>query len=128
MGESAQYAPGQHEPALVTIGDITISEHWVITPSGPHPIRGTVWTVTDMSQWHEGISTVGVILCIIFFVFCLLGLLFLLLKDQKLSGFVQVTVQGSGFYHQTLVPVRGTHTFMLVNQSVNLARSLAARA
>lgn len=121
------YGVGQPDAPLVTIGDITISEHWVVTPSGPRPIRGTIWTVTDMSAWTESISAVGVVLCIIFIWFCLLGLLFLLMKDRRLSGFVQVTVQGNGFYHQTLVPVRGLNTFAQVNQSVNFARALATR-
>lgn len=128
MGEPVIYGLGEPEPQLAAIGDITISQHWVMTPTGPHPIRGSVWTVTDMSQWNESISTAGVVLCIIFVWFCLLGLLFLLMKDRKLTGYIQVTVQGSGFYHQTLVPVRGPQTLMHVHQSVNYARSLSALA
>ncbi|CAA0127414.1 Uncharacterised protein [Mycolicibacterium vanbaalenii] len=126
MGDPAIYGTGEFEPILATIGDISVSQHWVITPTGPHPIRGSVWTVTDMSQWQEGISAVGVVLCILFIWVCLLGLLFLLMKDRKLTGYIQVTVQGKGFHHQTLVPVRGPDTFAQVHQSVNYARSLSA--
>jgi len=50
------------------------------------------------------------------------------MKDRRLSGYIQVTVQGKGFHHQTLVPVRGPETFMQVNQTVNYARSLSALA
>lgn len=39
---------------------------------------------------------------------------------------VQVTVQGAGFYHSTLIPVPGPHTIVCGNQQVNYARSLAA--
>lgn len=81
-----------------------------------------------MSSLQESISAIGVILCIVFIWLCLLGLLFLLMKDQKLTGYVQVTVQGSGFYHQTFVPVRGPDTFIKVNQMVNYARSLSVVA
>ncbi|MCG7581648.1 hypothetical protein [Mycolicibacterium sp. OfavD-34-C] len=107
---------------------MSFSQHWVITPTGPHPINGSVWTVQDMSSLQESISAIGVILCIVFIWLCLLGLLFLLMKDQKLTGYVQVTVQGSGFYHQTFVPVRGPDTFIKVNQMVNYARSLSVVA
>ncbi|HTQ19472.1 hypothetical protein [Mycobacterium sp.] len=129
MGEPwglADYRGGEPEPWLATIGDISVSQHWVMTPTGPYPIRGSVWTVTDMSYYQESISTAGVILAIIFVWFCLLGLLFLLMKERKLVGYIQVTVQGNGFYHSTMIPAWGPHTIMGVTQQVNYARSLAA--
>lgn len=122
------YRGGLPEQWLATIGDISISQNWVMTPTGPHPIRGSVWTVTDMSYYHEDISTVGVVLAIIFVWFCLLGLLFLLMKDRRLAGYLQVTVQGNGFFHSTMIPVTGPQTAMFVHQQVNYARSLAAAA
>lgn len=125
MVEPAIFGTGEPEPLLATIGDISVSQHWVITPSGPHPISGSVWNVQDMSFWQESISTTGVVLCVIFVWFCLLGLLFLLMKDRKLTGYIQVTVQGKGFHHQTFVPVRGPDTFVWVNQMVNYTRSLS---
>ena len=128
MGEIAGYHSVGPEPWLTTIGDISVSEHWVSTPSGPHPIRGSVWTVTDMSRYEESISTVGIVLAVVFVWFCLLGLLFLLMKERRLGGFVQVTVQGNGFYHSTLIPVTGPHSVMNAHQAVNYARSLAAAA
>jgi hypothetical protein len=128
VGELVDYQGGQPEQWLQTIGDISISQHWVMTPTGPYPIRGSVWTVTDMTHWQEGVSAGGVILCIIFVWFCLLGLLFLLMKDRKLVGQIQVTVQGKGFYHSAMIPVTGPQTVMNVHQLVNYARSLAAAA
>jgi hypothetical protein len=50
-----------------------------------------------MSHYEESVSTVGVVLAILFVSFCLLGLLFLLMKDRRLAGYTQVTVQGNGF-------------------------------
>ena len=35
---------------------------------------------------------------------CLLGLLFLLLKERRTSGSVQVSVQGPGFAYSSLIP------------------------
>ncbi len=126
MGELASYGNSGAEPQLTSIGDIGISEHWVLLPSGPRPIRGSVWTVTDMSQTHESVSSAGIVLCLIFVWLCLLGLLFLTMKERRYTGYVQVTVQGNGFHHSTLVPVTGPETVMWATQSVNYARSLAA--
>jgi hypothetical protein len=128
MGEPVNYQGGVTEPQLATIGDISISQHWVYTPTGPHPIRGSVWTMTDMSHWEEKISTAGIVLTIIFVWFCLLGLLFLLMKDRRMVGYIQVTVQGSGFHHSTMIPATGPHSAMGVYQMVNYARGLAAAA
>jgi hypothetical protein len=128
VSELVNYPGGQPEQWLKTIGDIAISEHWVSTPNGVHPIRGTVWTVTDMTHWQESVSAGGVVLAIIFVWFCLLGLLFLLMKDRKLVGHIQVTVQGTGFYHATMIPVRIPQAVIETNQLVNYARSLAAAA
>ncbi|HEY2500061.1 MAG TPA: hypothetical protein VGI68_01205 [Mycobacterium sp.] len=46
----------------------------------------------------------------------------MLLKERGLVGCTQVTVQGSGFYHSTLIPA-GLEGII---QQVNYARSLAA--
>lgn len=126
MAEPVDYRGGQPEQWLATIGDIAISQNWVLTPTGPHPIRGSVWTVTDMSYYQESISTAGIVLTILFVWFCLLGLLFLLMKDRRLVGYIQVTVQGDGFYHSTMIPVVGPHSVLSVHQQVNYARGLAA--
>jgi hypothetical protein len=80
-----------------------------------------------MSHYQESVSAVGVVLAILFVWFCLLGLLFLLMKDRRLVGYIQVTVQGNGFYHATLIPA-GPQALMWATQQVNYARSLAAAA
>ena len=81
-----------------------------------------------MSQYQESISTAGIVLAILFVWFCLLGLLFLLMKDRKMVGYIQVTVQGSGFHRATMMPARSPQSVMGVHQMVNYARSLAAAA
>jgi hypothetical protein len=128
VGELVDYGGGQPEQWLATIGDISISQHWVMTPTGPHPIRGSVWTVTDMSHYQESISAAGIVLAIVFIWFCLLSLLFLLMKDRRMVGSIQVTVQGSGFHHSTMIPATSPHSVTGVHQMVNYARTLAAAA
>jgi hypothetical protein len=120
-------APSVSEAPLGYIGDITITHSQVVTPAGPFPLRGTIWTVTDMSRTEQYMPAYAVVLAIIFFIFCLLGLLFLLIKESRTTGAVQVTVQGAGHYHSTMIPVSEPRQVYAVLQQVNWARSLAAQ-
>ena len=121
-------APGADQP-LASIGEIGVSQTSVWLPTGRHPIRGTTWLVTDMSRQEEKISTVGIVLAIVgMFLVCLFSLLFLLLKDKRTTGYIQVTVQGEGFHHATMIPASSAATFGQVTSQVNWARGLAAAA
>lgn len=117
--------PGEDVP-LGTIGEIAFSQHTVITPVGRFPIRGTVWTVNDMSRTDRTTPTWAVIVAILVFWWtCLLGLLFLLVKEEKTTGHVQVSVQGHDKHYTTSIMV--THPSMVgqIHQQVNYARNLA---
>jgi hypothetical protein len=115
------------EPVLTSVGDISLTQHEVIVPMGRYPVSGSVWTVSDMSRTEEKISTAGIVLAIVFVWFCLLGLLFLLMKERRTVGFIQVSVQGEGFHHATLIPAHHPGALAQVMQQVNYARSLAAQ-
>lgn len=119
---------GATGPVMVTIGDIVCTPTEVITPSGRQPISSVVWTFTDMSQTTESIPTWAIVLAIVFFVFCLLGLLFLLVKEKRTIGWVQVTVQGTRFLHQVQLPVSSIQQVADYNARVSYARSLSAAA
>jgi hypothetical protein len=119
---------GAREPMLVTIGDIGVSEAWVVTPSGNRPTGSVSWMFTDMSRTTSRIPAWAIICAIIFFVFCLLGLLFLLAKEERTEGYVQIIVQGPGFVHTVQLPVFSHHQVMEYSQRVNYARSLSAAA
>lgn len=111
---------------LMSIGDITVLPDSIVTPSGTMPLKGAVWTVTDMSRTEEKMPTVAVVLAIVFAVFCLLGLLFLLMKEKVTTGYIQVTVTSAGRHHTTLLPAFGPHSFHMVMGQINYARSLSA--
>ena len=110
---------------VVAIGDLSVSRTQVVTPTGAYPIRGTVWTVTDMTQCQNYTDPVGIILCVLFIWFCFVGLAFLAMRRTTWSGFAQVTVQGNGFQHTALIPA-GPTTMAFVIERVNYARALAA--
>jgi len=118
--------PGD-DPVLLTIGDIAVTPTSVIVPHGRYPLHGSTWTVQDSTQMNESIPAYAIVLAVIFFVFCLLGLLFLLIKERKYSGFVSVTVAGNGFFHSTQLPPNPQSGGMAAHL-VGQARSLAAAA
>ncbi|MGW2389378.1 hypothetical protein ACWCYK_07710 [Streptomyces lydicamycinicus] len=130
-GAPPQPAPGGFQPGAQTggmalsLGDIAVTGDTVMTPAGPMPLKGAVWTATDMSRTEEKIPAHAVVLAIVFFLFCLLGLLFLLMKERVTTGFVQVTVNSGGRHHSTMIPVQSREQVMFVLNQVNYARSLS---
>ncbi|GLX53674.1 hypothetical protein Shyhy01_66230 [Streptomyces hygroscopicus subsp. hygroscopicus] len=111
---------------VLAIGDITVMGDQIITPAGQLPLRGAIWNATDMSHTEEKIPTHAIVLAIVFFLFCLLGLLFLLMKERKTTGYIQVTVTSAGRHHQTMIPAHGPETFPAIMGQVNYARSLSS--
>ncbi|WP_438486787.1 hypothetical protein [Streptomyces sp. S186] len=109
----------------LSLGDIAVSGDTIMTPAGAMPLRGAVWTATDLSRTEERMPAHAVVLAIIFFFFCLLGLLFLLMKERTTTGFVQVTVNSGGRHHSTMIPVQSREQVMFVLNQVNFARSLS---
>ncbi|MEW2547413.1 hypothetical protein AB0910_16840 [Streptomyces sp. NPDC047002] len=126
--------PGGREPTalaggstLVAIGDITVlNTGRIVTPSGTLPLHGAVWSAMDMSRTEERVPPYAIVLAAVFFVFCLLGLLFLLVKERTTTGFVQVTVVSAGRHHSTVVPVTHPATVPHVRGQLRYARSLSA--
>ncbi|HEV2032845.1 MAG TPA: hypothetical protein VGU71_01385 [Candidatus Dormibacteraeota bacterium] len=120
-------APGQPAgPVLVTVGDMACTQTSVITPTGAYPLAGTTWIVANNTVTTESIPAYAIVMAIIFFLFCLLGLLFLLIKERKTQGYVQVSVQGPGVFHATQVPVSSPAQILDIEQRVNYVRSLVA--
>ena len=117
--------PGGGVPMLA-FGDITVMNDSIVTPSGTMPLKGAVWTATDMSRTEEKIPTVAIVLAIVFALLCLIGLLFLLMKEKKTTGFIQVTVTSGGRHHSTMIPAMGPETFQMVMAQINTARSMSA--
>uniref|UniRef100_A0AAU2JVZ1 Uncharacterized protein n=1 Tax=Streptomyces sp. NBC_00049 TaxID=2903617 RepID=A0AAU2JVZ1_9ACTN len=111
--------------AGLSLGDITIAGDQIITPSGSMPLRGAMWNATDFSRTEEKIPTHAIILAVIFFLFCLLGLLFLLMKEKKTTGYIQITVTSGGRHHSTMIPAVDQSTYPWVMSQLNYARSLS---
>lgn len=117
------------EAPLVQIGDITVSGHWVVTPQGSRPVAESAWAVADMSRTTRTTPTWAIVCAIVgfFFVF-LFSLLFLLAKDERTDGWLQVTVSAPGFAHMTTIPVYNRWQVSDTYNRVAHARSIARNA
>lgn len=114
---------------LVQIGDISVDQQWVHTPTGWVPTAQATWTVQDLTLRTMVIPTYAIVLAIVTSVLtCLLGLLFLLIKEERPTGWLQVTVQGPDFVHTTQVPVNGQDMVTDTYARVEYARTLTASA
>jgi hypothetical protein len=123
--------PSSGAPAqpLVQIGDISVDQDWVRTASGSAPTAQVTWSVQDLTHRDLVIPTYAIVLAVVTSVLtCLLGLLFLLIKEDRTTGWLQVTVQGPAFIHTTQVPVSHQVTLMDLYARVDYARSLTASA
>ncbi|MFI0922960.1 hypothetical protein ACH4TP_03315 [Streptomyces sp. NPDC021012] len=121
-----QYAAAFGAVPVLTLGDISVVGDQILTPAGPMPLKGAVWNAMDMSRVEEVIPTVAIVLAVVFALFCLLGLLFLLMKEKRTTGYVQVTVSSGGRHHSTFVPATTPDTFFWVMGQLNYARTLSA--
>ncbi|MFD7626424.1 hypothetical protein ACFV7Q_10325 [Streptomyces sp. NPDC059851] len=123
------YAPAPVPPMSggggLTLGDITVVGDQIITPSGTMPLKGAMWNATDFSRTETKIPPHAIVLAIVFFLFCLLGLLFLLMKEKTTTGYIQVTVTSGGRHHSAMIPATDANTFQWVMGQVNFARSLS---
>lgn len=119
--------PPGNEPVLLSIGDISVTQTHVIVPQGRFPLHGTAWTVQDSTQVTESIPAVAIVLTILFVWFCLIGLLFLLMKEKRYTGFVSITVTGPGLYHAVQFPA-AQHTGGWAADVVGRARAIAVSA
>jgi hypothetical protein len=118
-------APTQQEQIVLWIGDIGVSPHWVVTPNGTAPLATSQWIVRDGTHVEEKMPAYAIVLAIIFFLACLLGLLFLLIKERKVVGFVEVTVRSGDVYHVTQIPAKHAAEIDGVRRQVHQAQSMA---
>jgi hypothetical protein len=117
------------QATLVAIGDIYCTQQQVITPSGTKPIGEVNWAFTDMSRTSQAIPTWAIVCTIVgFFIVCAFSLFFLLVKEDRTEGWVQVVVQGPEFMHTAYVPVYNPQHVADYAARVNYARSLSAAA
>lgn len=127
MSNQMSLAPTAGEPIRVQLGDIAVTDTRVHTPLGNWPLQGTTWTMTNQTFVTEAIPTWAIVCTIIGIFLCLLGLLFLLVKERRMNGAVQVSVQGPGLAYSTYIPVRNEMAVYNISRNVDWIRYQVAR-
>lgn len=116
------------EPILFSIGDIAVTRHWVITPNGTAPMAGSTWIGQDLSRTEQKIPTWAIVMAVVGFLACLLGLLFLLVKEQVTTGYFEVSVQSGALRHVSQIPVSSPQQLAQIRQGVHQAQTIASAA
>lgn len=123
---AAPVAAPQAENIVLTIGDIGVSQHWIVTPNGNAPLTGSAWIANDMSRTEQKIPTWAIVMAIIFALLCLVGLFFLLVKESRTTGHFEVTVRSGSLMHMTQIPVTHEHQVQQLRAQVAQAQAMAA--
>jgi hypothetical protein len=122
---SEPWQVNQYDPVLVQLGSIGVTQHWVVTPAGSHPLGRTQWLVSNNVYPTESTPTWAIILAIVLFP---IGLLCLLAKERGLAGYVQVSVMGPGLHQAAQIPVQSHFQIADIEHRVNYIRTLSAMA
>lgn len=119
--------PASSEPVLVQVGELACTEHWLLTPGGTVPLRRMQFMVRENVVVQRRIPPYAIVLAVLFFLACLLGLLFLLIQEDVVSGSVEVTATGpDGFSFHTSMPVSRPGDVVAARERVDYCRRLVA--
>lgn len=123
-----QFGPMGGMPAqpMVSFGDIHVTQAEVITPRGSIPLSQAQFTFTDSSTTQRVIPTWAIVLAVLLALFFFLGLLFLLVKEDRTTGSVSVAVIGPRFMHQVTLPAMSRQQVQDLAARVQYANNLAA--
>ncbi|TDC49694.1 hypothetical protein E1258_27015, partial [Micromonospora sp. KC207] len=113
--------------AAVQIGEIMVAPPEIRTPAGVLPVAGTQWHVADYWQTEQKVATWAIVCAVLgFFCLTIFSLLFLLIKETRHHGTVQVTVSNGPRQYVARIPVTDQGQVQHINNQVNYARSLSA--
>ncbi|RAY16451.1 hypothetical protein DPM19_06160 [Actinomadura craniellae] len=113
---------------LFTLGDVAVTNTSLILPHGRYPLRGTVWTVHNQTYATSAIPAWAIVVAIVGFLFlCVFSLFFLLAKETRMQGYIEVHIQSpDGLHHVTRIAAVDPFTFGWVQQQVSQAQALAS--
>lgn len=113
---------------MLTIGDIGLTPASIVTPVGVGPLTGSQWIITDRSFYVRQLPVRAIVVAILFIWLCLLSLLFLLVRQPRLTGWVDVTVASGNVAHTTSIAVSRVEHVGIVRQQVATAQAIAVQA
>jgi hypothetical protein len=126
--EPPKQIPTPIPKSVLSIGDILIDGDKVITPNGIGELSTAQWVFSDVSRTESRIPPVAIILAIVFALLCLVGLLFLLMREEKIYGYAEVSVHTGNLFHKVQIPVRTKGDVEKIQSLVYKAQSLSAHS
>ncbi|GIG61021.1 hypothetical protein Lfu02_53930 [Longispora fulva] len=119
----------QPEPVLAQFGEIQVTPRVARTPAGEIPLRGSVWSITDQFMATQHTPTWAIVCAILgFFCLTIFSLLFLLAKETRFSGYVNVMVGNGRQMYTTRIPVMSQAQVAHIYNQVNYVRSVSLTA
>jgi hypothetical protein len=104
-GVMSQYQSVPQPRHLVSIGNVHVTDQYVITPAGSWPLADTNVTSADQTATTTHTPAWAIVLVVLLIWFFFLSLLFLLARERQVSGFIAVTIQANGQRYTEQVPV-----------------------
>ena len=112
----------------MAVGDIQVTSTHVVTPSGTFALRDVNVYAMDQTYTSNKTPTWAIVAAVVTVWFALLGLLFLLAKEQKTEGYVTITIDGGGMRHVSSIPVFTPQQRAAVLQNAAYLSMLAGQA
>jgi hypothetical protein len=110
---------------IAQVGDIGVTSDTILTPNGDAPLGGSTWMVMDYTRTDVRLPTWAIVVAILTFVLCLVGLLFLLVKERTVTGHIEVRVQSGSLVHLTQIPARTPQDIDTIRMQVSNIQTMA---
>lgn len=88
------HANADARPFLVSIGDVRATQKWVVTPAGNWPANSVKVTTQDQTATLVHTPAWAIVMVVVFIWVFFLSLFFLLARETRVSGYVNVTIWG----------------------------------
>ena len=119
---------GDRGQVLVRFGPLAITADTVRTPGGSFPLGGSVWRSFDYWQTRRVVPTAAILAAVLgFFVVPFVSLLFLLVRQDRTTGVVQVCGIDGGRQHVVDLPVASPAHALAIHRQVQYVDGLAGR-
>jgi hypothetical protein len=110
------------EDVVLRIGDISVSPHWVVTPTGTAALAGSEWQLIDSTRPYTKHPVWTIVLAIVLFP---IGLLFLFVGKEEIRGPLEVKVKSAGLLHTAHLYTKNRVTAETIRKNFGLAESMA---
>lgn len=110
----------------VQIGSIRVTNGTVYMQYGQFPLKGSRWHIDHYWETRRELPTWAIVAMCVTVIFCLVGLLFLLVKEDVTTEYARVVVAYGDGGCTTLVPIMGQAQYDYLASLVTYVEMLEA--